>query len=211
MKILIVITYLFGLCGWAYAQPSVSRGQQILPISYDDCLRRAQGAFTAEGWVNIGTSGNAVNGFKSINASYIVCNPAPDAKMAVNIFVASNATDSGVPGGERQRLQARMASPGSPQAPPSPQGLRTSCWKWDVVMKDGRRAEATLIMTSDGKVRFDRWANTGTWTAQGSTYFFDWGRGAGNKDVMTMNTGGNVLEGKNFETTSIRGTLINCS
>ncbi len=195
--------FLLVFCGWADSQPVMSRGQQTLAIGYEDCLRRAQGAFAAEGWVNVGTNGNAVCGFKGINGAYIVCNPAPDAKLAVNIFVASNSNDSGVPGLERQKLQARMESPGGPA-----QSLRTSCWRWEVVMNDGRRAEATMIMTSDGKAHFDRWAPRGTWTAQGSTYIFDWNRGPNNKDVMTLK--GNVLEGANFETKSIRGTLINC-
>ena len=88
----------FMLAVSSHAQPTVTRGQQILGLSYDDCLRRAQSAYSADGWVNVGTSGNAVNGFKGPNAAYIVCNPAPDTKMAVNIFVASLEQDAGVPG-----------------------------------------------------------------------------------------------------------------
>lgn len=204
--------FLLVLCGWADSQPVMSRGQQTLAIGYDDCLRRAQGAFAAEGWVNVGTNGNAVSGFKGMNGAYIVCNPAPDAKLAVNIFVASNANDSGVPGLERQKLQARMewtGSPRSPQTPTPAQSLRTSCWRWEVEMKDGRRAEATMIMTSDGVARFDRWPTRGKWTVQGSQYIFDWDRGPDKKDVMMLN--GNVLSGSNYETNWIRGTLINCS
>ena len=94
------------------AQPVISRGQQIMSIAYDDCLRRAYSAFTAEGWVNIGTSGNAVNGYKASNSSYIVCSPAPNNQMAVHIFVASSSGDANVPGAERVRLQNRMAEAG---------------------------------------------------------------------------------------------------
>src|SRR5438128_2322921 len=65
----------FAIVSTVSAQPAMSRGQQILSISYDDCLRRGHGAFSAEGWVNIGTNGNAVNAFKGDNGSYIVCNP----------------------------------------------------------------------------------------------------------------------------------------
>lgn len=187
----------------AYAQPSVSRGQQILSISYDECLRRAQGAFSAEGWGQVGTSGNAVNAFKGIRASYIVCNPAPDTKMAVNIFVASSSNDSGVPGYERQRLQARMEGTNLP-----PPASADSCWRWQVELKTGSRVEAMLRMTPDGRTRIDQWNLNGGWRVDGTKVIIDWGRGAGREDVLQGSA--DVLIGSNFETNWIRGDRIAC-
>ena len=116
--------FLFMAASAVCAQPAVSRGQQILSITYEECLRRAQGAYSAEGWVNIGTSWNAVNAFKDNHAAYIVCNPDPNGKMAVNVFVASSTNDSGVPGYERQKLQGRMDQSASNNQP------RCENWAW---------------------------------------------------------------------------------
>lgn len=187
----------------AMGQPAVSRGQQVLSISYDECLRRAQGAFSDESWNQIGTSGNAVNAFKSIHASYIVCNPAPDTKMAVNIFVASSSNDSGVPGYERQRLQARMEG-----TVPSPPPVTSTCWRWQVEMKNGTRTEAVLVMSSDGVAKLARWSMTGRWRWDGGRIAIDWGRGPGREDVLQAS--GSVMTGSNFETNWIRGDQIAC-
>lgn len=187
----------------AAGQPSVSRGQQILSIGYEECLRRAQGAFSAEGWGNIGTSGNAVNAFKGIHASYIVCNPAPDAKMAVNVFVASTSNDSGVPGYERQRLQARMEG-----ANPPPPATADSCWRWQFEMKTGRRDEAMLRLKPNGEASLAKWGITGRWRADGGRIIIDWGRGAGREDVVQGSA--SLLTGANFETNWIRGDRIAC-
>jgi len=132
----------------SYAQPVMSRGQQILKINYDECLRRAQSAFSTEGWVNIGTSGNAVAAFKGINASYIVCNPAPDTTMAVNIFVASSSTDSGVPGAERQRLQQRMDPSGTP---PGPAAIELAAnWSTNATPYRGKNMRITYTCPANG-------------------------------------------------------------
>ena len=98
----------FTLASSALAQPTMSRGEQLLPISYNECIRRAEQAYLAEGWVNLGKGGAFVSAFKENNGAYITCNVAPDNKVWANIFVASNSGDSGVPGGERVRLQQRM-------------------------------------------------------------------------------------------------------
>lgn len=188
----------------AAAQPAVSRGQQILSISYEECLRRAQGAYSAESWGNIGTSGNAVNAFKGIHAAYIICNPAPDAKMAVNVFVASSSNDSGVPGYERQRLQARMEG-----ADPPPAVTADSCWRWQIEMKTGSRAEAMLRLKPNGQALIPQWGLTnGRWRNDAGRIIIDWGRGAGREDVVSGTP--SLLTGANYETNWIRGDRIAC-
>jgi len=200
------------LCGLALSilpliaagQPSVSRGQQILSVTYEECLNHAQGAFSGEGWERVATSGNAVNAFKGIHAGYIVCNPAPDAKMAVNIFVASSSGDGGVPGYERQRLQARMV--GKPLPPPPATG--DSCWRWQIEMKSGSRAEALLRLRPNGDAAVQQWNANGHWRLDGNRIIIDWGRGAGKEDVVQGTA--SVLTGVNFETNWIRGDRITC-
>jgi hypothetical protein len=98
----------FALAYSASAQPAMSRGEQLLPISYNECIQRAEQAYLAEGWVNIGKGGAFVGAFKENNGAYIMCNVAPENKVWVNIVVASNSGDSNVPGAERVKLQRRM-------------------------------------------------------------------------------------------------------
>jgi hypothetical protein len=91
--------------------PGWSRGQQNLALSYDDCVRRMSEALQAEGYNKDGNSGgNFVAGTKAVHTAVIICSPAPEAKMFVQIVVASNG-DGG--GRERQCLQAEMERPGS--------------------------------------------------------------------------------------------------
>ncbi len=71
-------------------------------------MRRANAAFTAEGWSNIGPGGAYVYANKGIHSAYIMCNTAPENTIWVNIVVASNASDGTIPGAERVKLQGRM-------------------------------------------------------------------------------------------------------
>lgn len=87
------------------AQPAMSRGEQILPLSYQDCMSRAAGAFRSYGWVNIGSGGAYTNAFRGGSGAYITCNEAVPGRMIVNIFVASNGGDAAR---ERQELQGAM-------------------------------------------------------------------------------------------------------
>lgn len=91
--------------------PGWSRGQQNLALTYDDCVRRMPAALQAEGYSRDPNSGgNFVAGTKAVHTAVIICSPAPEAKMLVQIVVASNG-DGG--GRERQCLQAEMERPGS--------------------------------------------------------------------------------------------------
>lgn len=86
--------------------PVASRGIQLLAISEQECVDRAQRALLAEGYTFL-TASKSFGG-KNIHTAGILCNAAPDGKMWVNIFVASTHTDPTVPGAERVKLQGRM-------------------------------------------------------------------------------------------------------
>jgi hypothetical protein len=107
----------------ALAQPAMSRGQQQLGISYNECLNRARAALQGTGF-SVGGSGNYAQGFRESSGAYIICNDAPGGGTIVNIVVATNTNDAGVPGGLRQMLQAQMEKPaGSP-----PPGAGSKVW-----------------------------------------------------------------------------------
>lgn len=153
----------FTLVSSVSAQPTMSRGEQLLAIGYDECIRRAEQAYMAEGWVNIGKGGAFVNAFKDNNGAYIMCNVAPENKIWVNIVVASSSRDDNVPGAERVKLQQRMDQSGSRGC-----GLGTR-WRgsdggWNgiwtrrgnsnvfdaVWTKDGQQFTAVLTISIDG-------------------------------------------------------------
>ena len=90
------------------AQPSMSRGQQVVAVGNAECLRKAGAALAAEGFSQEG-AGNFAQGFRGESGAYIICNDAGAQQSMVNIVVASLSQDSGVPGSIRQALQARMA------------------------------------------------------------------------------------------------------
>lgn len=90
--------------------PGWSRGQQLLAITYDECLGRARSALQAESYRMDHAAGNFAAGVKEAHTAVIMCNPV-GAKEVVNIVVMSNG---GGGGDQRQRLQARMESATSP-------------------------------------------------------------------------------------------------
>jgi hypothetical protein len=99
--------------------PGWSRGQQLLAITYDECLGRAKSALQAESYRIDQAAGNFAAGVKEAHTAVIMCNPV-GAKEVVNIVVMSNGGDGG---SQRQRLQARMeggtAPPPVAGGPPS--------------------------------------------------------------------------------------------
>lgn len=197
---LIIMLAGFAIFSSILAQPTMSRGEQRLSISYDECMSRAENAFTNEGWVNIGKGGAFVNAFKDNHGAYIMCNVAPENKIWVNIVVASLSQDDNVPGAERVKLQKWMDKS---------VGLvsEKTCWKWSVEMKNGSQSQSVLTMFPNGKVTIS-WGLSGTWRSEGARYWFDWGRGAGKEDNMILS--GNTLSGDNFETNWIKGEKIPC-
>ncbi len=137
-------------CFTCHAQPSMSRGQQSLTIRSDECLRRAALALRAEGYSS-GGSGNFAQGFKGEHGAYIICNDLSNGTTVVNIVVASLAGDAGVPGYERQRLQAQMERPGTTGAGPA---IGSAC------------GLGALWKESE-----EGW--TGVWTRRGTSNVFD--------------------------------------
>lgn len=97
--------------GMQAASPGWSRGQQNLALSYDECVRRMPLALEAEGYRRDDAGGgNFAAGMKAPHTAVIICSPAPENKMLVQIVVASNG-DGG--GRDRQCLQAQMERLGS--------------------------------------------------------------------------------------------------
>jgi len=94
----------------SFAQaPGWSRGQQTLALSYNDCVGRMAAALQAEGYRRDDQpGGNFAVGIKDVHTAVIICSPAPDSKMLVQIVVASNGPGGGA---ERQKLQAQMERP----------------------------------------------------------------------------------------------------
>src|SRR5262249_43335211 len=105
----------------------MSRGQQQLRTNYTDCLNRARQALNNVGF-SVAGAGNFAQGFKDTSGAYIICNDAPGGGVIVNIVVATNTNDAGVPGNLRQLLQAQMERPGA-ALPPS--GVAVACGEWD--------------------------------------------------------------------------------
>ena len=96
--------------------PGWSRGQQLLSITYDECVGRARTALQVEGYRIDHAGGNFAVGVKGAHTAVIMCNPV-GAKEVVNIVVMSNG-DGG--GDQRGRLQTRMEGPSRDETPPAP-------------------------------------------------------------------------------------------
>lgn len=93
---------------WASA-PGWSRGQQNLPLGYEECVRRLSPALQAEGYRVDNASGDFAVGIKDPHTAVVICSPLSASNTLVHIVVASNG-DRG--GRERQCLQAQMEKPG---------------------------------------------------------------------------------------------------
>jgi hypothetical protein len=109
--ILCVVVYV-GSAEISLAQqaPGWSRGQQLAPITYEECLRRASLALQAESYRIDYAAGAFAVGVKGVHTGVIMCNAAPEGNTWVNIVVASNGEGGG---SEREKLQAQMQSPGN--------------------------------------------------------------------------------------------------
>ena len=105
-----LVVAVLGIAASGFGQnPTASRGEQLLAIDQGECMKRARSALLAEGYTFL-TAGtySSIFGGKSIHTAGILCNPAPENKMWVNIVVASVSTDMNLPGAERVKLQGRM-------------------------------------------------------------------------------------------------------
>jgi hypothetical protein len=107
--------------------PGWSRGQQLLPIGFDDCVRRASQSLQAEGYAVEYAAGAFAVGRKGVHTGVITCNASPDGKQWINVVVASNGEGGG---SERERLQVRMEGAPPPiPPPPPPDSGETISWR----------------------------------------------------------------------------------
>lgn len=147
------------------ASPPISRGEQFFPISVDECMARALRAFQGDGWTQIQPGGRYTAAFKDIHSAYITCNDAGNGQVVVNVFVASDRGDGGVPGAQRERLQTLMAGGAAPAAVTAPPAggqvwlLSSNCGAaWDGTRPNFWTAIVTMNVAADGTVSatFDR-------------------------------------------------------
>jgi hypothetical protein len=156
--------------------PGWSRGQQNLAISYDECVRRMPAALQAEGYNRDGNSGgNFVAGYKAVHTAVIICSPAPEAKMLVQIVVASNG-DGG--GRERQCLQAQMEQPGaSSKCGGNAAGANGTRWLY----RDGGFSDLQIFY-ADGRAGSEGNAEAhAAWSMEGTELVVKWWNGWTNR------------------------------
>lgn len=122
--------------------PGWSRGQQLLAITYDEGIRRAATALQAEGYRLDYSAGAFSVGIKGIHTAVIMCNPAPDAKLTVNIVVASNGQGGGE---ERQRLQMRMDNSAPPTVTNAGGCVRSTTYGLSITPNSARVGQTVKI------------------------------------------------------------------
>ena len=110
----------------AVAQPAWSKGGQILTASHEEGMKRARRSLEAEGYAITNTGSDFTGGAKGIHSAVITCVATTEGQLHVIIFVASAAVDGGVPGAERERLQAQMFKSSTSASNAAPPGT------WDV-------------------------------------------------------------------------------
>jgi hypothetical protein len=173
------------LCSLAFGSPAASlaqapgwsRGQQSLSIGYDECVGRMSSALGAEGYGKDGNSGgNFVAGTKGVHTAVIICSPGPDAKMLVQIVVASNG-DGG--GRERQCLQAQMERPGSTSGCGGAQGGGGGGTRWQY--RDGGFTDLQVFY-GDGTARSEGNPEAkARWRVEGNELVVEWWNGWSNR------------------------------
>lgn len=155
--------------------PGWSRGQQNLAISYDECVRRMPAALQAEGYRRDDQpGGNFAVGIKNVHTAVIICSPAPDARMLVQIVVASNG-DGG--GRERQCLQAQMEQPGASRCGGNAGGGSGTRWLY----QDGGFTDRQIFY-ANGTARSEGNAEAhATWSMEGTELVVKWWNGWKNR------------------------------
>ena len=186
----------------SFAQaPGWSRGQQNLALSYDDCVRRMPVALQNEGYSRDPNSGgNFEAGSKGVHTAVIICSPAPDSRMLVQIVVASNGDGGGI---ERQRLQAQMERPGAVNR----SNDSYTSWTW-AYAQPGQQLEVhgEVRIYADGRAWYsqdDRW---GTWSRSGNQVVIDWRPQHNSVDTLYLSRDESVMTGTNRDGWNIRAT-----
>ena len=182
--------------------PGWSRGQQNLAITYDECVRRMPAALQAEGYAQDPNSGgNFVAGSKAVHTAVIICSPAPESRMLVQIVVASNGDGGGV---ERQRLQAQMERPGAVNK----NNDSYTTWTW-AYAPPGQQPEphGEVRMYADGRAWWSGDGRWGKWSRSGNQIVIDWRPQNSSVDTLYLSRDGTVMTGANKDGWNIRATL----
>lgn len=131
----------------AGAAPPASRGEQFLALSVRECEARAESAFKAEGWGSIAVGDRWTSGQKDVHVAYITCNEAGEGRVVVNVFVASERGDGGVPGAQRERLQAQMSGKPASESGPGGAGIEGG---WQLSMTCAYYGAAKMVTLKEG-------------------------------------------------------------
>ena len=180
--------------------PGWSRGQQLLPITYDQCVSRASQALQAEGFRIDHAAGDFAVGIKEVHTAVIMCNPGPEGKMWANIVVASNGEGGG---SLRERLQAQMEKPGTVSAGGGDPVL--GGWVWAFAPPGQPLVDhGAVTFNPDGTIKWSG-GSQGSWRKSGNTYTLKWADKEA-EDIVNMSDDGKSLTGTNNAGWSIRGT-----
>lgn len=107
----------------------------------------------------------------------------------------------------KEQCESRLLSPES-KAEAARVDPVVGCWEWSWVMLDGSSGKATLTLGAGGSAALSAFGLRGSWSCTGNSCRIDWGRGAGNEDILTLS--GQSLAGKNTQTKSISGRKTAC-
>lgn len=114
---------------------------------------------------------------------------------------------------------APVAPPPAPAAPPitqpaPPAASAKTCWDWYGEYLDGRPISGNVVtLEVDGNKVAGSWGWQGTWRTDGQRNFWlFWSNrpDPSQADMLRLSSDGRTLEGRNFETRLIRGTLRAC-
>src|ERR1044071_6260363 len=147
--------------------PASSLRFDRIPITGEECERRATLALTTEGYSASSPAAGTYYGTKGIHSAYIVCKAGPNDSTWATVFVASSSSDGKVPNIEAVNLERRVL--GTVMAGPSGKPVPTPCgislvgtWNWIGAMKMTFNADGTVADSEGGQ---------GTWKALGGTKY----------------------------------------
>jgi hypothetical protein len=149
------------------APPASAMRFDRVPITGEECEKRATLALTVEGYSASSPAAGTYYGNKGIHSAYIVCKAAPNESTWATVFVASNSTDGNVPSRECLSLERRVL--GTTANGPEGKSAAVSCsssvlgvWNWIGNMK--------MTFNADGSVA-DSEGGRATWKALGGNNY----------------------------------------
>lgn len=165
--------------------PAISYADDYLPITQSECLSRAKQAYATLGYSAAPISGGYLAN-QSIHNSYILCRDGCNGQTLATIFVASNATDGGVPGYQRVQLENLMRSPGGTNRPPASTAGACGVWNWFNGFTVTLNANGTQTDSNGGR---------GTWSVQNDGRVRLHWDSYNSNDILTLSADGNTLTG----------------